>query len=80
MIDNKSKKSTTSKSETDDFILADEENNNLVECNMNEKKTRNRQSKAERFSEKREELVKELEKKMGLTEEVRGILLYTQEI
>jgi hypothetical protein len=30
--------------------------------------TRNRPSKAERFSEEREELIKELEKMMGLTE------------
>ena len=41
-----------------------------------EKRSRNRPNKAERFSEEREELIKELEKKMGLTEEVRGILLY----
>ena len=44
-----------------------------------EKRTRNRPSKAERFSEEREELIKELEKLMGLTEEVRGLLLYDLE-
>jgi hypothetical protein len=44
-----------------------------------EKRTRNRPSKAERFVEEREELIKELEKKMGLTEEVRGVLLYDLE-
>jgi hypothetical protein len=47
--------------------------------NKREKRTRNRPSKSERFSEEREELVKELEKKMGLTEEVRGVLLYDLE-
>ena len=44
-----------------------------------EKRTRNRPSKAERFSEEREELIKELESKMGLTEEIRGVLLYDLE-
>ena len=44
-----------------------------------EKRTRNRPSKAERFVEEREELIKELEKKMGLTKEVRGVLLYDLE-
>ena len=39
----------------------------------------NRRSKAVRFSEKREELIKELEEMMGLTEEVRGVLLYDLE-
>lgn len=53
---------------------------NVNENNKREKRTRNRPSKSERFSEEREELVKELERKMGLTEEVRGVLLYTQEI
>ena len=55
---------------------------NSDNINMNgkrEKRTRNRPSKAERFSEEREELIKELEKKMGLTEEVRGVLLYDLE-
>jgi len=41
--------------------------------------TRNRPSKAERYSEEREELIKELERMMGLTEEVRGVLLYDLE-
>jgi hypothetical protein len=44
-----------------------------------EKRTRNRPSKEERYSEERDELLKELEKKMGLTEEVRGVLLYDLE-
>ena len=46
---------------------------NVNENNKREKRTRNRPSKAERYSEEREELLKELEKMMGLTEEVRGI-------
>jgi hypothetical protein len=54
-------------------------NNNLESKSQNEKRKRNRQSKAEIHSEEREELVKELEKKMGLTEEVRGVLLYDLE-
>ncbi len=49
---------------------------NTNENNKRVKRTRNRPSKAERFSEEREELIKELEKMMGLTEEVRGVLLY----
>ena len=52
---------------------------NKNENNKRVKRTRNRMSKAERFCEEREELVKELEKKMGLTEEVRGVLLYDLE-
>lgn len=52
---------------------------NVNENNKREKRTRNRPSKSERFSEEREELVKELERRMGLTEEVRGVLLYDLE-
>jgi hypothetical protein len=55
---------------------------NSDNCNENgkrEKKTRNRPSKAERFVEEREVLIKELEKMMGLTKEVRGVLLYDLE-
>lgn len=67
-------------------IIENDENNSLTSnsSNVNEnnkrvKRTRNRPSKAERFSEEREELIKELEKMMGLTEEVRGVLLYDLE-
>jgi hypothetical protein len=42
-------------------------------------RTCNRVSKAEKFSEERNQLIKELEKKMGLTEENRGVLLYDLE-
>jgi hypothetical protein len=52
---------------------------NVNENGKRMKKTRNRPCKAERFSEERAELVKELEKKMGLTEENRGVLLYDLE-
>jgi hypothetical protein len=52
---------------------------NVNENGKREKRTRNRPSKAERFSEEREELIKELERKMGLTEEIRGVLLYDLE-
>jgi hypothetical protein len=52
---------------------------NINENGKREKRTRNRPSKAERFGEEREELVKELEKRIGLTEEIRGVLLYDLE-
>jgi hypothetical protein len=52
---------------------------NYNENGKREKRTRNRPSKAERFSGERDELIKELEKKMGLTEENRGVLLYDLE-
>lgn len=52
---------------------------NINENGKREKKTRNRPSKAQRYTEEREELIKELEKMMGLTEEVRGVLLYDLE-
>jgi hypothetical protein len=41
---------------------------NVNENNKREKRTRNRSSKAERYNEERAELVKELEKMMGLYE------------
>ena len=52
---------------------------NMNENKKIEKRTRNRPSKADRFIQEREELVKELEKMMGLTEENRGVLLYDLE-
>ena len=52
---------------------------NVNENGKREKRTRNRPSKAERYTEEREELIKELESKMGLTEEIRGVLLYDLE-
>ena len=52
---------------------------NMNENNKIEKRRRNRPSKADRFIQEREELVKELEKMMGLTEENRGVLLYDLE-
>ena len=64
-------------------IIENEENNSLIsnsenpnENNKGVKRTRNRPNKAERYIKEREELIKELEKMMGLTEEVRGVLLY----
>ena len=65
-----------------------EDNNSLENAsnsessNMNgkrEKRTRNRPSKSEIFVEEREELIKVLEKKIGLTEEKRMVLLYDLE-
>jgi hypothetical protein len=52
-------------------------NNNSSEENTNDskKKTRNRPSKREIYKNEREELIKELEKKIGLNEETRGVLL-----
>ena len=55
-------------------LTSNSENPN--ENNKRGKRTRNRPSKAERYSEEREKLIKELEKMMGLTEEVRGVILY----
>lgn len=40
---------------------------------------RNRLSKAERYKKEREEFILELEKKIGLTEDIRGVLLYDLE-
>jgi hypothetical protein len=64
-------------------IIENEDNNSLTsnsenanENNKRVKRTRNRPNKAERYIKEREELIKELEKMMGLTEEVRGVLLY----
>ena len=47
--------------------------------NKRVKRTRNRPSKSERFSEERIELVKELERRMGLSQETRVVLLYDLE-
>ena len=61
---------------------SDENTSNSENNNINgkrEKGSRNRLSKAERYLKEREELIKELEEKMGLTEEVRGVLLYDLE-
>ncbi len=52
---------------------------NINENGKREKMSRNRLCKAERFSEEREELLKELEKRIGLTDEIRGVLLYDLE-
>ena len=66
---NNSNSSNTSNSNSD----------NVNDNNKREKRTRNRPCKAERFAEEREELIKELEMKMRLTEEIRGVLLYDLE-
>jgi hypothetical protein len=52
---------------------------NVNDNGKREKMTRNRKSKAERFMEEREEIIKELEQKMGLKEDIRGVLLYDLE-
>lgn len=66
-LSQESKKSNTTNSE------------NVNKNNKREKISRKRPSKAERYTEEREELIKELERKIGITEEVRGILLYDLE-
>lgn len=43
------------------------------------KKTRNRPSKSERYVLERTELIREIEKRIGLTEEIRGVILYDLE-
>jgi len=45
----------------------------------NEKKRRNKLTKAQQYKEERQKIVLELEKLMGLTENNRGILLYDLE-
>ncbi len=53
--------------------------NNKNEQEQKEKQSRKRQTKSEQYVKEREELIKELEKKIGLTDEVRGVLLYDLE-
>ena len=60
------------------------EGNTSNSDNMNEngkrcKRTRNRPCKNERYENERKELIKELERLMGLSEGVRGVLLYDLE-
>ena len=56
-----------------------EQNNESDNKSDSEKKKRNRPCKNERYESERKELIKELEKLMGLTEETRGVLLYDLE-
>jgi hypothetical protein len=64
-----------------------EENNSLGNTSASDspnengkrEKRRNRSTKDKIYAEEREELVNELEKKMGLDEEIRGIILYDLE-
>lgn len=53
--------------------------NNKNEQEQKEKQIRKRLTKSEQYVKEREELIKELEKKIGLTDEVRGVLLYDLE-
>ncbi len=48
---------------------------NINENDNKTKTTRNRPCKSERFEKEREELIKNLETKMGLSEEIRGLIL-----
>jgi len=48
---------------------------NINENEKRVKKTGNRPCKSERFEKEREELIKNIETKIGLTEEIRGIIL-----
>ena len=52
---------------------------NVNDNNKRQKRTRNRPCKNERFENERKELIKELERLMGLSEGVRGVLLYDLE-
>jgi len=56
-----------------DGNTSNSENNN--ENGKREKRSRNRPCKSERYIEERLELISEIEKKIGLTEEVRGVIL-----
>jgi hypothetical protein len=49
---------------------------NVNDNNKRQKRTRNRPCKYERYENERKEFIKELEGLMGLTEDVRGALLY----
>ena len=62
MIENNESEGNTSNSENDN-----------INININEKRTRNRPCKSERYINEREELIRELEEKMGLTEEKRVV-------
>lgn len=53
--------------------------NNNSEEKSSEKRTRNRPNKREKYKKEREELIKELEKKINIDEENRGALLYDLE-
>jgi hypothetical protein len=79
----------TSNSDTQDFISSSEEiksgahqkfiDNKFLGCNVNEngkreKRTRNRPSKAERYTEEREELIKDLNNLTGINEKNHMIL------
>ena len=59
-----------------DIIEEEKIEENISQGNTSNSETQNRQSKAKKFVEERESLVRELEIKMGLTEEERGVLLY----
>jgi hypothetical protein len=52
---------------------------NINDNNKRQKRTRNRPCKNERYENERKELIKELERLMGLSEGVRGVLLYDLE-
>ena len=57
----------------------DKNSDNNSSNEKREIRSRNRPCKSERYTEEREKLIKELEKKIGLTEEIRGVLLYDLE-
>lgn len=52
---------------------------NVNDNGKRQKRTRNRPCKNERYENERKELIKELERLMGLSEGVRGVLLYDLE-
>ena len=52
---------------------------NMNDNGKRQKRTRNRPCKNERYENERKELIKELERLMGLSEGTRGVLLYDLE-
>ena len=59
------------KIEEDNKSLGNSSNSDI----SNKIEKRNRSTKEKLYTEEREELIKELEKKMGLSEEIRGVIL-----
>ena len=63
----------------DNNSLDNTSNSDNINENNKRNKSRNRSTKEEIYMEEREEIINELEKKMGLTKEKRTIMLYELE-
>lgn len=63
----------------DNNSLGNTSNSDNINENKKRNKSKNRSTKEKMFIEEREEIINELEKKMGLTKEKRTIMLYELE-